>query len=155
MSLNKVAILGLMLVACAPVPVSPPSFVEGCHFPEIEPNDNLETATFIAEFTPPSHRTFCGAFDAPLDQDVYRFFTPINQLTSFVITSDVDVPVEVFMYARDLEHHETNFLGHWIGDPGLLTVLNFPTRVVDDGFQIVVSTPAHTVTDYKVEIWIP
>lgn len=116
--------------------------------PEVEPNDSIATATFISVFTPPDHITFCGDLSSRGDEDVYRFFAPVSEIVSFVITSESTVPIEMFLYADGVQ-------GHWVGDPGQLVVLNYPVIISDNGFYISISTPAHVISKYDIEMWSP
>lgn len=159
--MRKLALLALLLAGCGSRPLphqggggdGPPPPPPGC--PEHEPNDTIEGSTFISVFTPPDHITFCGELDSSQDEDIYHFFTPQSEIVSLVITGDGTVPIEIFLFANDLKNEELNTLGHWIGDPGKLVLLNFPVVVNDDGFHLLVRTPIHVPTDYQIEIWTP
>src|SRR5689334_11906024 len=153
-----VAILLLVLAACGKqLPGTPGGGGGGNTTPnlDVEPNDTIELANFVSVLTPPDQITFTGNLNATTDQDVYHFFTPSSEYVSFVIQNDGNVPIEAFLFARDIGGDNLTLLGHFVGDPGNLAVLNFPTIVADDGFHLVINTPAHVPTHYHVEIWTP
>lgn len=152
------AALLLLLAACSPSTGAakggggpPPP----CYTPEVEPNDSTATATFVTVLTPPDLMHFCGEIGLGTDNDDYKFFTPQSEYVSFVITNEGNVPLETYVYSQDVSDDSITLVGHFVGDPGNLSVMALPVPVTNDGFHIKISSPSHVACEYHVEIWTP
>jgi hypothetical protein len=159
--MKQFALIAMLLASCGPraiphegghgdgpPPPPPPVF-------DLEPNDSIDTASFVSVFTPPDHLFVNGDIGTVNDQDWYHFFAPSSEIVSMVINSTNHAPIEVFIFAQDLENETSDMVAHFIGDPGELVVLNLPVGVYDNGFHVRVSSPVPVTCHYNMEIWTP
>ena len=146
--------LFILVFGCSPTemvgpdPNLPPPTIQ-----EIEPNGSIDRAQFLGVFNPPDFVHVNGWFSHSWDYDYYRLFTPYPQLTSIVINTSTGIIVEATLVTKDIESPDLTVLGHWVGDPGHLEVLQWPTYSGNEGIYLILASPTGTIGPYNVEMW--
>mgnify|MGYP007034154855 CR=1 FL=1 len=154
LALSVLPSLFLLVFGCSPTErVGPDPNLPPPHVQEIEPNNSLITAQFVGLFTAPDFVHIDGGFSILSDFDYYKLYSPYPQLTSIVINTSNGVIMEATLITKDIEHPDIMVIGHWIGDPGHLEVLQWPTYSGNEGIYLILNSPTGILGAYNVEMW--
>ena len=129
-----------------------------CDKYEIEPNDTYDFATFTSVLIPPAQIVVCGehsTWNKP-DTDVFHFFALKSELISFVIKNNnkaTDSEVVILVNSKE-KPDELTYVGHFVGQHGVLVIKNYPVEIQNNGFFFLLS-PLGAPTPYQMEIWSP